>query len=87
MRVGLEVKDSEVLLVPPHSSPLLRGGVRWLVTRQFQVVVFFAMQVCMCAKLSKSTLVFKSLLEATFPLTESKFSLISSFFKQTSRVT
>lgn len=54
MRVGLEVKDSEVLLVPPHSSPLLRGGVRWLVTRQFQVVVVFcdaSLYVCQVVKI------------------------------------
>lgn len=46
MRVGLGVTEveSRVFLISPHSSPLQRGRVRWLVTRQF----LCAIQVLTC---------------------------------------
>lgn len=46
MRVGLGVTDveSRVFPISPHSSPLQRGRVRWLVTRQF----VYAIQVLTC---------------------------------------
>lgn len=46
MRVGLGVTDveSRVFPISPHSSPLQRGRVRWLVTRQF----LCAIQVLTC---------------------------------------
>lgn len=39
MRVGLRATGGSFrsILVSPHSSPLQRGCVRWLVTRQFHL--------------------------------------------------
>lgn len=72
MRVGLGATDveSRVFLVSPHSSPLQRGRVRWLVTRQF----LCAIRVLTCQEFSTHlgvqilSLGNARLLEATFPL-------------------
>lgn len=88
MRVGLGVTDVEarVFLTSPHSSPLQRGRVRWLVTRQF----LCAIQVLTCQEFSTHlgvqilSLGNARLLEATFPLQQVFFDQFIS--KQTSFV-
>jgi len=88
MRVGLGVTDVEarVFLTSPHSSPLQRGRVRWLVTRQF----LCAIQVLTCQEFSTRlgvqilSLGNARLLEATFPLQQVFFDQFIS--KQTSFV-
>lgn len=72
MRVGLGATAAEprVVLVSPRSSPLQRGRVRWLVTRQF----LSAIRISTCQEFSTHlgvrilSLGNARLLEATFPL-------------------
>lgn len=72
MRVGLGATAVEprVALVSPHSSPLQRGRVRWLVTRQF----LSAIRIWTCQEFETHLgvrivgLGNARLLEATFPL-------------------
>lgn len=89
MRVGLGVTDveSKVTLVSPHSSPLQRGRVRWLVTRPF----CFEIKVLNMSRTLKPMLVFEFSVWETQTArshlsTLASFLSISSFPKQTSFV-